>query len=95
MTGFLEAVPRRHQQPKNLLDTRSAVSAFSDINIAKETLFIDLTLCKNGNSGKREWFSHSGHWLTPACVPVFSTGDRYELDWCTNLLSIANSGRDT
>ena len=49
MTGFLEAVRRRHQQPKNLLDTRSAVSAFSDINIAKETLFIDLTLCENGN----------------------------------------------
>ena len=25
--GFLEAVRRRHQQPKNLLDTRSEVSA--------------------------------------------------------------------
>ena len=34
---------------KNLIDTRSAVSAFSDINIAKGTLFIDLTLCENGN----------------------------------------------
>ena len=41
---------------------------FSALNIAKETLFVDLTLCKWRLW--REWFSHSGHCLTPACVCV-------------------------
>ena len=48
-TGFLEAPGGLGT--KALPNTRSDVSArlFPAFNIVKETLFIDLTLCKNGN----------------------------------------------
>ena len=41
------------------------VSAF---NIPKETLLINLSYWRRWQLG-RGWFSHSGHWLTPARVP--------------------------
>ena len=69
MTGFLEAVRRRHQQPKNLLDTRSEVSAKLKLsqNCEGDTLhwFDPLREWKLW----REWSSHSGDCLTPACAP--------------------------
>ena len=50
MQGFLKAV-RQKQQPNNLPKTRCEdacqAQAFLAFNIAKETLFIDLTLGSN------------------------------------------------
>ena len=72
---------------KTLPSTRSEVSAKLKLsqlstvfNIAKEKLFLDLTLCKNENCGEN------------GCS-VLMTGGRYELDCCTNVLSISNSGK--
>ena len=61
---------------KTLPGTRSVVSAKLKLsqlstvfNIAKEKLFLDLTLWKNGNCGENGSLSHNCSWLSPAYVP--------------------------
>ena len=53
--------------------------AFSAFNIAKETLFIDLTLCENGNCEENGSLTIVTAWHLHACS-LFPTGDWCELD---------------
>ena len=61
-------------------------SGFSTLNIAKETFFIDLTLCENGNCEENGsltvvtcWHLHVYPFFS-----IFSAGDRFELNWWKN-----------
>ena len=80
MTGFLQAVRRRHQQPKNLLDTRSEVSAKLKLsqNCERDTLHWSDPL----REWKlwREWLSHSGHCLT-TCMCALCSGLVITVGW--------------
>ena len=61
--------------------------------IAKETLFIDLPPCENyGNCEENGSPTVGTAWHLHVCS-LFSTCDRYELDCCTNVLSIGRTGK--
>ena len=60
--------------------------AFSAFNIAKETLFIDLTLCENGNCEGNGSLTLVTAWHLHVCS-LFGTGDRC-VNWITAWMSI-------
>ena len=66
--------------------------AFSALHIAKETLLINLTLCEHGNCWENGSLTVVTAWHLHVC-PLFSTGDRYEQDCCTNAPSIGKTGK--
>ena len=64
---------------------------FSALNNAKRTLFIDLTLCKNGNCGENNSLTAVTAW--PMCMcSLCCTGVWCKLDFCTNAL-ISKTGK--
>ena len=90
-TGFLQIFTQKHQKQNTLPKTRFKVSGklrlFNSQHCEGDTLHWPDPL----RTWKlwREWFSHSGHLLTPACVPFLqylqcSAGDRFELNWWKN-----------
>ena len=67
-TGFLEAVTQQHQQPRILLTQGlRRLPKFSSLRFQTDTLYWSERW--RGWRLGREWFSHSGHWLTPVCLP--------------------------
>ena len=90
VTGFLEALTQQHQQLKVFQHKVWGVcqaQAFSAFNIGKERLFIDLTLCENGNWGENGSLTIVTAWHMHVCSLV-GTGFRKKLDCCTNVLLI-------
>ena len=56
------------------------ISAFSALNIAKETLFIDLTLCQNGNCEENGSLTAVTCWHLYLCS-LFGSGDSMWTGW--------------
>ena len=64
------------------------------LHIAKETLFIDLTLCKKGNWKRMALSQWQWSLLDDMNVcSLFGTGDYCELDCCTNAPSIGKTDK--
>ena len=95
-TGFLEALTQEHQQPRNLLHTKVEVPG-------KLQLFQPSTL-RRGHSWSIWPFDEDRNWEENVSLtvvtgwhmhwcPFFSTGDRHELDCCTNAPSIGKTGK--
>ena len=66
--------------------------AFSAFNIAKETLFVDLTLCENENFGENGSLTVVTAWHLHVCS-LFGTGDYCGLDCWTNAHSMGKTGK--
>ena len=70
-TGFLEALSQLHQQLR-LIPTQG-LRFLPDFKLSTlwrrhSSLIWSFGKIK-AQSCERDWFSHSGHWLTPACLP--------------------------